>query len=212
MLAVDPDCDHLVYATPDLAATLRRFADLTGIKPAEGGQHVGRGTRNYLVGLGGQRYLEIIGPDPEQQPDPGRPRPFGIDELTTTELVTWAVHPVDIEERVAKARAAGYDPGSIEPLSRRTPAGTLLEWRLTQPASGDRIGIVPFLIDWGSTDHPSAGDLPAAELLVLAATHPDPAAAQAQLAALGVSLDVRAGSEQSLTAALETPNGWVTLT
>lgn len=211
MEAVDPDFDHLVYATPDLAGTLRRFTDLTGLAPAEGGQHVGRGTRNYLVGLGGRRYLEIIGPDPAQPP-PDRQRPFGIDELTTTELVTWAIHPSEIEERVGKAREAGYDPGSIEPLSRRTPTGKLLEWRLTEPASGVRGGIVPFLIDWGATDHPAADDLPAAELLVLAATHPDPPSARAQLAALGVTLDVRAGSAESLTAALDTPRGRVTLT
>ena len=211
MAAVDPDFDHLVYATPDLAATLRRFAELTGVEPAEGGQHVGRGTRNCLVGLGGQRYLEIIGPDPDQ-PAPARPLPFGIDKLTTTQLVTWAVHPAGLEERIAKARAAGYDPGTIEPLSRRTPAGVLLEWRLTSPASGDRAGIVPFLIDWGATAHPTSDGLPTVDLTVLTATHPDPEAAQSRLGALGVRLDVRPGAEESLTAALQTPNGWVTLT
>src|SRR5882762_6053201 len=146
MPPVEPEFDHLVYATPDLAATVRRFTDLTGVSPAEGGRHVGRGTRNFLVGLGGRRYLEIIGPDLDQ-PAPAGPRPFGIDRLTTTQLVTWAVRSADLEGQVARAQAAGYDPGTIGPLSRRTPAGALLEWRLTTPVSGTRDPIVPFLID-----------------------------------------------------------------
>ncbi|GAA1709340.1 VOC family protein [Fodinicola feengrottensis] len=211
MPAVDPDFDHLVYATADLAATVRRFAELTGITPAEGGRHVGRGTRNFLAGLGGRRYLEIIGPDPDQ-PTPDAPRPFGIDDLSTTALVTWAVRATDLEERVSKARTAGYDPGSIGLLSRRTPAGDLLQWRLTTPASGDRQGIVPFLIDWGTTTHPADANLPAVDLTSLIATHPDPAAAESRLAALGVTLPVRPGAEESLTATLQTPHGWVTLT
>ncbi|MDH6486383.1 hypothetical protein M2157_002382 [Streptomyces sp. SAI-127] len=37
----------------------------------------------------------------------------------------------DLDAAVATARARGYDPGEIRPMSRRTPDGTLLTWRLT---------------------------------------------------------------------------------
>ncbi|HEV7788173.1 MAG TPA: VOC family protein [Pseudonocardia sp.] len=112
--------DHLVFAAPDLAAAVAQFAELTGVRPAAGGRHVGVGTANYLVGLSpagvdgvgvdeaGGAYLEIIGPDPEQ-PEPAAPRPFGIDELTAPRLASWAIHPADLEGHLAAARAHGYD-------------------------------------------------------------------------------------------------------
>jgi len=82
--------DHLVLAGPDLEQAVAWFADLTGVPPARGGSHVGLGTANCLVGLGGAAYLEIIGPDPEQ-PSPDGPRPFGLDELAAPQVITWAM-------------------------------------------------------------------------------------------------------------------------
>lgn len=142
--------DHLVYAVPDLAAAVPAFTAATGVEPAPGGRHLGRGTRNYLVGLGPTAYLEIIGPDLEHPADAGVQVPFGLDALTTPRLVTWAVHPVDITTAVAAAAAAGADLGPILPMSRRTPAGDLLEWRLTAPDLAPFDGVTPFLIDWGT--------------------------------------------------------------
>jgi catechol 2,3-dioxygenase-like lactoylglutathione lyase family enzyme len=180
--------DHLVYATPDLEESVRQLAKLTGVRPVEGGRHPGLGTRNHLLGLGELRYLEIIGPDPEQ-PEPETPRPFGIDDLTEPRLNAWAVRAADIEARVARSRAQGYDPGPIEPLSRRTPGGDVLRWRLTYPYEP----VVPFLIDWGRTPHP-ARRLPVVPLTSFAGVHPDPPAVRTRLTALGVDLDVREGA------------------
>jgi catechol 2,3-dioxygenase-like lactoylglutathione lyase family enzyme len=194
--------DHLVYATPDLEESVRLIAKLTGVRPVEGGPHPGLGTRNHLLGLGELRYLEIIGPDPEQ-PRPERPRPFGIDELAEPRLAAWAVRAADIEARVARSRTLGYDPGPIEPLSRRTPDGEELRWRLTYPYEP----VVPFLIDWGRTPHP-ARKLPVVPLTAFAGRHPRPAEARSRLSALGVDLEVREG-EQGLTAVL---GGTTTLT
>ncbi|MFC7743693.1 VOC family protein [Nocardiopsis composta] len=142
------ELDHIVYAVPDLAAAARDFARATGVEPAPGGAHPGWGTRNLLVGLGGRAYLEIIGPDPEQE-EPGRPRPFGIDGLPGPGAVTWAVRAADLDGAVRRARAAGYDPGEARPMRRQVPGGPLLEWRLTDPDAA-RPGAVPFLIDWGT--------------------------------------------------------------
>lgn len=202
--------DHLVYAGPHLADAVAQFSELTGVPPARGGSHARLGTANYLVGLGRSSYLEIIGPDPEQ-PAPPAPRPFGIDSLTAPRLVTWAIRPADLDTLVAAARAAGYDPGEPRPMSRHTPAGELLEWRLTTPdvALGD--GLVPFLIDWGSTPHPTSRALPQTPLLEWRAGHPDPESIGAILTALGAELPVARADRATLTAVVHGADGPVSL-
>ena len=206
---VDPHLDHLVYAVPDLLAGVAAFAGRTGITPVAGGSHPG-GTANYLVGFGPGAYLEIIGPDPDAAPGP-RPRAFGLETLSEPRLAAWAVRPDDIDASVRQGREQGYDPGDVQPLSRRTPAGTLLEWRLTRREDPAAIRPVPFLIDWGATGHPAASDLPQLGLTSFIAVHPDPDALRRDLAALGAALDVAEGPETALQAVLDTPLGPVTL-
>ncbi|MER6180281.1 VOC family protein [Streptomyces sp. NPDC001652] len=197
--------DHLVLATPDLAATVADFTRRTGVAPAPGGVHIGFGTRNCLVSLGGTGYLEIIGPDPEQ-PEPRGPRPFDVDILAAPRTVTWAISPPDLDAAVTTARARGYDPGRVHPMSRRRPDGTLLEWRLTDGETQHPSGLVPFLIDWGTAVHPSASGLPATPLLALSATAPDPGEIRALLAALDTELTVTEGPV-GLSFTVDTPLG-----
>lgn len=205
MDAIPPYLDHLVLATPDLAATVAEFARRTEVTPAPGGVHVGRGTRNHLVGLGGRSYLEILGPDPEQ-PDPAEPRLFGIDGLTGPRTLTWAISPPDLDAAIATARARGYDPGPAHSMSRRTPDGTVLRWRLTDGGSAHPPGLVPFLIDWGDSRHPADSGLPVTPLLEVSGTAPDPEEVRGPLAALDTALALAAGPA-SLTFTVDTPNG-----
>ncbi|MFJ4620295.1 VOC family protein [Streptomyces sp. NPDC088812] len=210
MNTIPPRLDHLVLATPDLAATVAEFTRRTGVAPAPGGAHVGLGTRNHLVGLGGRAYLEIIGPDP-RQPDPPGPRPFGVDGLGTPRTVTWAIAVPDLDGTVEAARARGYDPGDVRAMSRRRPDGTLLEWRLTEGGDPHPSGLVPFLIDWGSTVHPTASGLPGTPLLEVSATAPDPDGIRPLLTALGTGLEIAEGPV-GLSFTLDTPRGPVTFT
>ncbi|WP_131735598.1 VOC family protein [Actinomadura roseirufa] len=207
MPGIDEALDHLVYATPHLQETVEQFHRLTGVRPAEGGRHEGLGTRNHLLGLGGRRYLEIIGPD-EERPAPGAARPFGVDALTTPALVTWAIRADDIEERVAAARLRGHDPGDVQDMSRRTPGGDLLTWRLAYAETG----LVPFLIDWGTTPHPAERGLPSVPLVSFSGTDPDPAGVRTRLDAVGAHLDVMSADATTLTAILDCPAGQVILT
>ncbi|WP_336212070.1 VOC family protein [Nonomuraea sp. LPB2021202275-12-8] len=205
----DPRLDHLLYAVPDLLAGVAEFAGRAGVTPAAGGSHPG-GTANYLVGLGPSAYLEIIGPDPAADPATRR-RAAELELLDVPRLAGWAVHPADICAAVRAARERGYDPGDVAPMSRRTPDGTLLEWRLTRWDEPARVDPMPFLIDWGSTPHPAASGLPGVRLASFAAVHPEPAALRSRLAALGVELDVEEGPVIALRAVLDTPLGPLTL-
>ncbi|MEU6665477.1 VOC family protein [Streptomyces sp. NPDC046727] len=208
MNAIPPLLDHLVLATPDLGATVAEFARRTGVTPVPGGVHLGLGTRNHLVGLGGRSYLEILGPDPEQ-PGPTGPRPFGVDQLPRPTVLTWAISPPDLDEAVARARERGHDPGPVRPMSRRTPDGTLLRWRLTDAGPGDAPGLLPFLIDWGDSRHPAASGLPVTPLLAVSASAPAPKELHAPLTALGTSLSLTTGPT-ALSFTVATPNGPVT--
>src|SRR5712692_2245642 len=147
--------DHLVFATPDLAAGVEQVERLLGVHAAPGGQHPGAGTRNALIGLGDETYLEIIGPDPDQ-PKPDRPRRFGIDELRAPRLVTWAAKGTDLEAIVQNAKQHGVDLGQVQLGRRRRPDGVLLSWRLTVSPALNADGIVPFFIDWCETTNPAA--------------------------------------------------------
>jgi len=200
--------DHLVLATPDLAATVAEFTRRTGVAPAPGGAHVGFGTRNHLVSLGGSRYLEIIGPDPERA-DPSDPHPFDAVALPSARTVTWAICPPDLDAAVAAARARGYDPGDVRAMSRRRPDGALLEWRLTDGDTAHPSGLVPFLIDWGSAVHPTASGLPVTPLLTLSASAPDPDEIHPLLSAVGTELPLTEGPV-GFTFTVGTPRGPVT--
>ncbi len=198
-----------MLATPDLLATTKVVAARTGVVPVAGGRHLGIGTANTLLGLGGGAYLEIIGPDPQAAAGHA-PRPFLIDELDDARLVTWAVHPPDLDATLTTARDCGYDPGTAYPMQRRTDDGQLLRWRLTRAEYERSDGLVPFLIDWGDTPHPTSRPLPEVGLRQFTGTHPDPDTVGRLLAALGVRLDVTEGPP-GLHAVLDTPNGAVAL-
>ncbi|MDY7099669.1 MAG: VOC family protein [Actinomycetota bacterium] len=202
--------DHLVYAAPDLDRGVGAIAELLGVTARPGGSHDGLGTRNALAGLGGRCYLEIIAPDPGQ-PAPLTPRPFGIDELTAPRLVTFALRCHDVGARLEEARRAGYDGGEVVHMSRSRPDGVMLSWKLSNRLEAAHGGLVPFLIDWGDTPHPSETLDHDVELVEVTLEHPDPDTVAADLAALGAELAVRRADTPSVVATIDTAAGKMNL-
>lgn len=202
--------DHLVYATPDLERGINTLEGLLGVRATPGGQHPGLATRNALIALGRSTYLEIIGPDPEQ-PKPDGPRRFGIDELAAPRLTTWVAKGTDLGAFVARARQSGVMLGNAISGSRKRPDGVVLSWRYTDPTIVLADRLIPFVIDWGTSPHPSATAAPGAKLIALRAEHPDAAAVQKMLDRLGLNLPVTAGAKPVLIATLEGSKGKVEL-
>jgi catechol 2,3-dioxygenase-like lactoylglutathione lyase family enzyme len=201
--------DHLVYATPDLAASVDQMESILGVRAAEGGAHPHWGTRNALISLGPELYLEIIGPDPENH-RPADP-PFGLRGLERPRLATWSARVASLERITHDARRAGIDLGGVRARSRLRPDGTTLAWKMTDPSMPREAGILPFFIDWGDALHPALGAPQGCELVELRAEHPDPARIRAALAALGMELAVSPGATPALVATLATPRGPVEL-
>jgi hypothetical protein len=202
----DHRLDHLVYATPNVDETVEDLYQSLGVRAGVGGQHVGWGTHNCVASLGDGQYLEIVGPDP-RQPDPDGPRPFLIDYLTNPRLVTWAVSVPTMAAALAASIAAGYDPGPATAMSRATPDGGTLAWELTSPPYGDDGGLVPFLLAWGNSVHPSTTSVTGLSLVSLTAVHPHPNDVTATLRALGTSLPISVGPTPRLEGRLRGPRG-----
>lgn len=200
--------DHLIYAAPDLEAAVADLADRLGVRAAGGGQHVGQGTHNRLLALGPRTYLEIVAPDP-RQPEPGAPRPYGVDGVTHPGLVGWALECEDVAVAVSRARESGFDPGDPIAGQRLTPEGTWLRWRLSRNALA--AGVVPFLISWGDTEHPAA-TAPAGLMLVsVTVEHPNPDSVRGAISALGGHPEVRVAPRPALVTRIRGPRGEVDL-
>jgi Glyoxalase-like domain len=200
--------DHLVYAAPDLQAAVADIEERFGVRARIGGRHPGRGTRNALLALGPQTYLEIIAPDPEQ-PESAVPHPFRLDSADRGRLVRWALTCEVIYAAVAKARAHGYDPGDVVDGHRAEPAGTVLRWRMT---SGELAhGLAPFLISWGDTEHPARSAPHGLTLETFHVEHPDPSTLSLPLTALDADVETRPAGTAALIAHLSGPNGSMVL-
>jgi hypothetical protein len=148
------ELDHLVIAATDLDAGEAWLSARFGVPLVAGGQHVGWGTHNRLLGVGGGAYLELIAADPSQ-PAPAAPRPFMLDDPAlrarlkhAPQLVHWLVRSDDLDTDLA---ALQYLTGPAKPMTRGA-----LRWRITLPPGGrpPADGLLPTLIQW---------DVPAAE-------------------------------------------------
>ena len=202
--------DHLVYATPDVDASIAALSAQLGVAPALGGSHPGLGTRNALLALGPRCYLEIVGPDATQPPPDGA-RWFGIDALTAPRLVTWCAAARDLPAVHARAHAAGVPLGEVRAGGRVRPDGVRLSWHVTSPFTVLADGLVPFFIDWGDSPHPADSAPAGVRLLALTAEHPDAPSLAVQYAALGLAVPVQPAAAPALVAQLDTPLGRVTL-
>jgi|SRR5579872_156687 len=144
--------DHILIGSPDLNAGIAFVEERTGVRAAFGGVHPGAGTRNALLSLGTNRYLEIIAPDPKQAATDDKRNLASLDEPV---IVGWAQHPGDIESFAQRLKGEGVEVTGPQPGSRKRPDGRILNWK-TLALKDDAKGLFPFFIEWGAGSiHPS---------------------------------------------------------
>ena len=148
--------DHISYAVgaDGLGGTAQRLTELLGEKFVDGGVHPRFGTRNVVLPLVGEQYLEIV----EVLDHPASDKaPFGQAVRDRSEAgggwLGWVVAVDDISE-VEQRLGRDSVPGN-----RHRPDGIELRWR--------QIGIkglisdpqLPFFVQWESQmrHHPSEG-------------------------------------------------------
>lgn len=201
--------DHIVIAARTLDEGTAYVEQVLGVPLSPGGRHLRMGIHNRLLNLGGGVYLEVIAIDPEGA-QPARPRWFGLDSEATQErlkagpgLIHWVARTDDITGAVARVP----ELGRVHRMSRDD-----LEWDITIPDDGNLLegGLVPTLICWGDTPHPTTR-LPdvGCRLVGLRGFHPRPKRLQARLEALEVALELeRSPSGRiELWADIQTPVG-----
>src|SRR5262245_34518182 len=149
---VPSNLDHILLGVSDLDSGIAWVEQRTGVRAVFGGVHPGRGTRNALLSLGPQRYLEIIAPDPQQ---PGKGWYDRLSAIIEPRLFDWAVHTSDIVSLARQAVAAVFLIDGPNDGSRARPDGRTLHWK-TFTLRDNRGGLLPFFIEWSRDSlHPS---------------------------------------------------------
>ena len=147
----DYSIDHLMLGASDLSLGKTWIENQLGLPAMDGGSHPGQGTRNALLGLADNCYLEVIAPDPTQVLS----ETLGEHLLgyKTPRLRTFAVRCSSFEDLVPRLAEFGFGHRIVK-MSRETITGSLLSWRLLF-VSGHPYGArMPFFIDWGQSPHP----------------------------------------------------------
>jgi len=205
--------DHLLLGCSDLDAGIAFVEKHTGIRPAIGGVHPGRGTRNALLALGPLHYLEVIAPDPAQTavPKVRAELPAMLKKLTEPRLVDWAVHTSDIVGVAARCRKLDVAFAGPTAGSRARPDGKILHWQ-TLSINDDKDGLVPFFIQWGEgTTHPSVDAPQGCKLESFAVVTPESTALAAKFQELGIPAEVEASTTPHLRAKVTGPKGTLIL-
>ncbi len=205
--------DHILLGCRDLDQGIALVEQRTGVRPAIGGVHPGRGTRNALLSLGKLHYLEVIAPDPAQASLAAAPPSllYTLRHMDAPHIVTWAAHTNDIEALAEKLRKAGIAFEGPNAGSRKRPDGKMLHWQ-TLNLNENREGLLPFFIQWGSGSiHPSVDAPSGCQLESFRAASPDPHDLSATFQKLGIEVQVEQGAKPALHAQIAGPRGKLAL-
>lgn len=201
--------DHIVYCVNNLEKAINELENILGVKATIGGAHVTQGTKNALINLGNQCYLEILAID-ENNTAIVTPRWMGIDLLQTTKITRWALKTQNIIQDGKTLQKHNAEMGQVTGGSRRMTNGKTLTWQIAMPLSNPEVDIVPFLTDWSESDaHPTDTLDQSCKLLELRLNHQDPRAIQNLFDQIGIDNKISITETTSIQAIIQCPNGIV---
>ncbi len=145
--------DHVVYAAEHdgVHATAERLAKLIGVEPVDGGVHPRFGTRNVILPLAHERYVEVV----EVLDHPASDKaPFGQVVRARSQAgggwLGWVVRVDDIAEQEQRHGREAVNG------NRHRPDGVELRWRQLGVKGLQADPQLPFFITWEEgTPHPS---------------------------------------------------------
>ncbi len=203
--------DHIVYCVPDLEEAIDTIADKLGVRPSIGGRHLHQGTRNALLNLGDQCYLELLATDHENETVKAR-RWMGIDLIDAPSITRWSLKSSDI---AADSRLlTTYDPtmGTIHTGQRMTTKGDILIWQMTLPLPEPAVELAPFFTDWSaSAMHPTDSLAGMCTLDRIAFYHPNPHKMMTLFASLDIDLVIERAAQAAIHVYIRSPKGIIKL-
>merc|ERR1711933_713089 len=139
-----------------MGEALKEFENMTGIKPSVVGSLRGLGTKSARVGLDKNAYIEIIAPDPKNSGPIGAALARDLEEGTLLPY-HYAIRSSEVTEMKDDyvPNELGWQPDHIS-MFGASPNGTPKKWEMLYLYGHKIGGCVPFYIDWGQCDHPSA--------------------------------------------------------
>ncbi len=200
--------DHVVLGVPELKAGMDYIERLTGCKPVDGGKHDQFGTQNALLKIGKLCYLEILAPDPSNPKE--EKLWMGLSDLTHPTITRFAVRSSNLEKDSNILKSYNSNHGNCLAGRREKADGSLLEWQLSLPLALPKVSCIPFLIDWGVTQHPSDSLALGCNLTKMALFSPDSISQNAIFAQLNLESLIQPGLKR-IELTLECPKGTIKL-
>jgi hypothetical protein len=205
---MNSDIDHIIWACRDIESGIDTFETMTGVRAEAGGKHAGLGTHNALMHIGNRTYLEIVAPDPDQD---GGPWARTLQEMPEPGVLHWVIARPNLGEY--QDGLPGLIGGGNQKMnvSRLHPTLGQLRWELMLIPRHEHGCLVPFLIDWADSTHPTELLEHICTLTSVRITTPQLPELMEIGSWLGLDADISRGNKPNLEFCIDTPNGEVIL-
>lgn len=203
--------DHIVYGVPDLDLAIEDLGERLGVNPTFGGRHLDKGTKNAIVNLGDQCYLEILAIDHDNEKVTG-PRWMGIDFCESPKVLRWAYKTIEIEKVAGHLAMYKTELGKMEQGSRHKENGDELSWIMTKPGSQPEVEVVPFFVDWSNSQaHPTDGMEKKCVLSSIELYHIEPDEIRPLFSDLELNFEITKADRDAIFVYIESPRGIIRL-